>query len=645
MLARVIRREAAGGIFRSPLVAFSSHADVHHVKQPVPSASNSRHDTEAVTIKKELAAWKATIDRDPHSLSPSSWHGIAQTLVKCRSLQLSQAAQSLVSKPALLESPVGSVHNEVIRIMLNLHRLDDVIAMARSGKLPLTNRTLSRVLGACARSSSSKISEAFELFDLAVAQGTVPHMSAYHSLFLLCSKDDDHARLEYVKNHMVDAGVPWDATCHGLFMRMDARAGNIDGAIARYQRLKADGLTLPVNHLNDFLGMLEEAGRVDDAVQIFDAIHATMPDKEWGAGPTSVDDAIKLPLNVISYNIMIKMSGKAARMDQAFKWYEGLKAKGLTPTTITINTMLHGVYHGKYRSIDSDAVYMGLAGVGAVAGATLYAIDLSESMGAVALTSSIMASLAVGIYVNPHGVKKSIYPNESGPHEPVPQAILRRLDEEEHIGRLMYLWTELLGYGLHPDTGTFDILVRTCIRKRHPELAANVLLDGVNPNSIAARRKAKGAKYQFELGLDSTVRLVQALISQNLLPLLHQIFDLAASTHRFQELVKKSPGSGGALRHALGIFQTPKVTAIVLAKFLAPLLKTPTPPRHPIVFEVQNCYAVLDALDTINPLLRGLFVMEDVHGTGHGHGALVVNPQRLDQYFATGRQHRQLPTA
>ncbi|RHY28759.1 hypothetical protein DYB32_005731 [Aphanomyces invadans] len=594
---------------------------------------------EEARVKKELAAIAAKVENPSIQVTVDYWRDVGRTLGKCRSSELLEAARPLVTKSTLLASPVGSVHNEMIRIMLNLGLLDDVIAMAKSGALPLTGRTVSRILGACVRESTKdKTAQAFALFDLACAnsQTDIPHMSVFHSLFILCAKSNDHARLAQVKAYMEQHDVALDAVCHGIYLRMDCRAGKVKEAIVRYHELTKAGMTLPVNHLNDFLDDLTESDHYDDAVEIFEALQAKIPAKPWGKAP-SVDENVRHPLNVISYNIMIKVCGKEHRMDEAFKWYEAMKSKGLKPSTVTINTMLHGVFHGQFRRINSGVVYTGLAGLGAIVGTALYTSDLSESGGAVAITSAMLASMAVGIYVNPFGVKKAIYPNESGQREPVPQAILRRLDEEEHIGRLMFLWQELLGYGLMPDPATFDILVRTCVRKRHPELAATVLLDTSNPNSIASRRKAKGNKYQFELSLATTVQLLQALVAQNLLPLFDQVFHLANSTHRFEEITKRV--HGGSVRYALGVFQTPKATALALVKLLNPYVKH-SMPAHPILFEVQNSHAVLDMLDVLNPSIRSLFVMEDVQGAGHGLGVVPVNRQRLEAHFKLRGHHR-----
>ncbi|RQM11798.1 hypothetical protein B5M09_001027 [Aphanomyces astaci] len=590
---------------------------------------------------KELDAIKTNLESTPTAVSVDYWRDVGRTLGKCRSSDLLEAARPLVTKTSLLASPVGVVHNEMIRILLNLGLLDDVIAMAKSGALPLTSRTVSRILGACVRESNKdKFVQGFELFDLACTQQQqVPHMSTFHSLFILCAKSNDQARLAQVKRYMQQHNVAMDAVCHGICLRMDCRAGNVTEAIARYHQLTRDGMTLPVNHLNDFLDDLTESDHYDDAVQIFETAQTNMPIKPWGKAPPLDETAGRLPLNVISYNIMIKLCGKEHRMDEAFKWYEAMKATGLKPSTVTINTMLHGVFHGQFRTVNAAAIYSGLAGLGAIVATALYSSDLSESTGAIGITSAVAASMAVGIYVNPFGVKKAIYPNESGQREPIPQAILRRLDEEEHIGRLMFLWQELLGYGLTPDLATFDILVRTCVRKRHPELAATVLLDATNPNSIVSRRKAKGPSYHFELSLATTVQLLQALVAQNLLPLFDQVFTLANGTHRFQDITKRVPEKGGrgGIRYTLGVFQTPKATALALVKLLNPHMKH-SMPSQPISFEVQNSHAVLDVLDAMYPATRALFVMEDVQGAGHGLGVLPLNRQRLQAHFKS--RHR-----
>jgi hypothetical protein len=224
--------------------------------------------------------------------------------------------------------------------------------------------------------------------------------------------------------------------------------------------------------------------------------------------------------------------------------------------------------------------------------------------------------------------------------DPVPQAILRRLDEEEHIGRLMYLWKEVLGYGLAPDTMTHDLLVRTCIRKRHPDIAVRVLTDMSNQNAAVHQS-------QWPVPLLTTLHLLQSLVSQNLLPLVSQLYTSARSLHGFDEILSYPDTATTQLD--LTELKTPKVTAIVLALFATDWLENlklagqkavkdenkKVLEESSLEIQVMNCHAVLDKLDVVNPIVRALFVMEDVQrlGLDHRDGVLCVNPQRLIKHW------------
>lgn len=53
----------------------------------------------------------------------------------------------------------------------------------------------------------------------------------------------------------------------------------------------------------------------------------------------------------------------------------------------------------------------------------------------------------------------------------------RLIREEDHCGRSMYVWREMLKHGIQADTHFYDVLARTCIKKRHPESAYEAVFE------------------------------------------------------------------------------------------------------------------------------------------------------------------------
>ncbi|OQR94440.1 Nkin protein [Achlya hypogyna] len=655
--ASVLRFGAARATSARALVAprcASSRLQFHHVA-PLSLAFDADSSLTKTTpspaeVRASLTSFTATI-KEQKNLNGVFWGNVASTLAKCRTPELVAATSPLMALPMAWHSSTPAVQNEMVRILLATSQLETALSLVEAApEFPLHSRNLGRLLGACVRHhSKGVVPAAFALFDRALGQGTAPTMSMYHALMLLSLKVNDAKLLDGIIVRMDTAGVPLDAMCHGLCVRMDCRHKQWHSALARYEQMLADGMHLNVVVFNELLEGLCDTNQYADAMRIFEGAVATVATRGWNqkptAKPTSHAEAKaaqeaenKRAVNEVSYNIIMKLCGRQQRLDEVFKWYEDMKSKGIPPSTATINTAMHGVFHGKYRSIDSQKVYASLATVAAVGAGTLFVSDLSEATASAAITASVLASLGLGVYLNPFGVQKSIYPNDTTAKEPVPAAILRRLDEEEHIGRAMYLWNELLGYGLAPDEATYDIFVRTCVRKRHPEIAVQTLLDTKNPNSFAARAAQHKETFRFELPLPTTVRLLQSLTSQNLIPLVDDLVNLAYATGGLEAIASTTPQR--LTRFNLIPVGAPKVTALVLSRVLRLWLAEHYPKdklhaqiHDTLAFDVIQCHTVLDYLDTIDPEIRASFAFEEVQVAGNGNGVLHFNRERLHKYI------------
>ncbi|OQR97458.1 hypothetical protein THRCLA_06940 [Thraustotheca clavata] len=601
---------------------------------PSDSLSNAIKQPSGSDVRAMISDFTSTIKNQEHtSLTPAFWNSVSSTLAKCRSSDLLEAAVPLISLPTTWHSSIPHVQNEVVRILLANNKAKQALALVSSSNaFALNNRNLSRLLGACVREHGKEnVEVGFALFQRALKQGTVPNMPVYHAMLLLSLKGSDQKRMDSILSHMDQAGVALDAMCHGLAIRMDCRHHNYEAALMRYNEMKQDKMRLKVTVLNELLEGVCVANQYSDAMMLFEDAVARMPSRGWNQKPLSAEEQKamedKKPLNEVSYNILMKMLGRQQRLDEVFKWYEDMKTKGITPSTNTINTLMHAVFHGKYRSIDSTKVYKVIATAGVVGAGTLYVSDLSEATSAIAITASVIASLGLGVYLNPFGVQKAIYPNDGTTKEPIPAAMLRRLDEEEHIGRLVYLWNELLGYGLKPDEATYDIFVRTCVRKRHPDIACQTLFDMKNLNSFAARFAQNKQDYQFELPLETTIRLLQSLVSQNLINQVDELIAFAYKTHGFDSI--KNTTVNRTTRFRLIPFGAPKVTALVISRILRHWLPEHYPKdklhsqiHDTLAFDVIQCHTVLDYLDTIDPEIRASFAFEEIQVAGNGNGYL-----------------------
>ncbi|EQC42530.1 hypothetical protein SDRG_00263 [Saprolegnia diclina VS20] len=623
-------------------------APLHIASEAPSSAPTAKPPASPENIRATISKHVATIKKQA-GLTPAFWGNVSTTLAKCRTPEQLAATAPLRSLPMAWHSSTPAVQHEIVRILLATQNVETAMALVESApEYPLHNRNVARLLGACVR-HRNLASAGFALYERLLAQGTVPSLPVYHAVLLLALKANDPTRFHDVLTHMETVGVPLDAMCHGLAVRMDCRQRRFESALDRYRLMQRDQMHLNVIVLNELLDGLCEAGTYTDALEVFESAVAKVAKRGWNQKPDAkvnlspeakakAEHDDKRPVNEVTYNIMMKLCGRQQRLDEVFKWYEDMKAKGIAPSTTTINTLMHAVYHGKYRSVDSEKVYAALATVGVVGAGTLFVSDLSEATASVAITASVLMSLGLGIYMNPFGVQKSIYPNETTAKEPVPAAMLRRLDEEEHIGRLVYLWHELLGYGLRPDDATYDIFVRTSVRKRHPDIAVATLLDANNPNSFTARRAVEKDAFVLPLPLETTIRLLQSLVSQNLLPQVDDVIALAYTSRGLTSITSTSPGR--LTRFRLVPFGAPKVTALVLSRLLRLWLDEHYPKdklhariHDTVAFDVIQCHTVLDYLDTIDPEIRASFAFEEVQVAGNGNGVLHFNRARLQKYI------------
>ncbi|KDO22114.1 hypothetical protein SPRG_10933 [Saprolegnia parasitica CBS 223.65] len=617
-----------------------------HVAAEAPSAPTAKTPASPENVRAAISKHVATIKKQT-GLTPAFWGNVSTTLAKCRTPEQLAATAPLRSLPMAWHSSTPAVQHEIVRILLATHDVETAMTLVASApEYPLHNRNVARLLGACVR-HRNLAHAGFALYERSLAQGTVPSIPVYHAVLLLALKANDPSRFHAVLTHMETVGVPLDAMCHGLAVRMACRQRHFEAALDRYRLMQRDKMHLNVIVLNELLDGLCEMGAYTDALEVFESAVEKVEKRPWNQKPdgkvvlspeakAKADD--KAPVNEVTYNIMMKLCGRQQRLDEVFKWYEDMKAKGIAPSTTTINTLMHAVYHGKYRSVDSEKVYAALATVGAIGAGTLFVSDLSEATASVAITASVLASLGLGIYMNPFGVQKSIYPNETTAKEPIPAAMLRRLDEEEHIGRLVYLWHELLGYGLSPDDATYDIFVRTSVRKRHPDIAVAMLLESSNPNSFAARRAVEKDAFVLPLPLETTIRLLQSLVSQNLLPQVDDVVALAYKARGLESITSTSPSR--LTRFRLVPFGAPKVTALVLSRLLRLWLDEHYPKdklhariHDTVAFDVIQCHTVLDYLDTIDPEIRASFAFEEVQVAGNGNGVLHFNRARLQKYI------------
>lgn len=557
-------------------------------------------------------------------------HAASRVLQVCKTREQLMAALPLCRVVEGATVLHGTAAMECVRVYQRLGLHHEVVTLAErliANDFFLMNPVLAHAIQAC--STLSDVNKGFALFETAVERGTIPNLAVFSALLALCGSAGDTARVHVVLDKMAAAGLEMTHFTYHALMSAYAKGGHVDEAIALFADLKARGLAPDEHSYAILMDAYGTRGDCDTALALLEELKAP--------------DSTVVP-NLVHYNVLLKACGKASRLQTAFQLYEEMKDAKITPDHVTYLTMMHAVFHGELGEVDARKVKAALAGVGVLGAASLPFIDFEAHYLTVLFSGSLVGSMALAAYLNPDGVMRALYPNTDEPQtDSVIAAFFRRLREEDHCGRSMYLWHDMRKFNVPPDPRVYDVLVRTCVKKRHPELAFEAVFEErlplVDPESGA-----------FVLPLATTVQFLHSLLAQRRAQMAAALYTAGLEHGVFADVFEQTK-----TRHVydLRAFGTGQVRSYVIEQVLAALRQHAASearivgdvelPR--VDFLVFHGYELLDQLDADSSGggVRELFSMDDMKreaaaavATGNQyHFRLSVSGARLKEFFAT----------
>lgn len=516
----------------------------------------------------------------------------------------------------------GKAEMESIRIYRKAGRNEEAVLLAEklmSEDIFLLNAALASVIQACAALGDTE--KGFHIFDAAVKRGSIPNLQVYSALLTVAGATGNPQRVQNVLTQMQEAGVQMNKiTFHNLMIAY-VRGGQVTKAQAQFDKMQEQGIPADAHTFAILMDAHAATGDLEGAKALMDELKKTT-----------------IEPNLVHYNILLKACGKVSNLTAAFQLYEELKERKIKPDLVTFITMMHAVYHGEIGTIDQKKVKAALIGMGMMGLAFVPFINYSDYMMTTLFCGSLVGSMGLAAYMNPDGVMRALYPNTDEPRDDtVIEAFFRRLHEEDHCGRSMYLWREMLKFNVPADPRVYDMLVRICVRKRHPDLAYEVLFEEQLP--LVDREGL------FVLNLPTTLSLLHSLLVQRRLNMADTLYDAARSHNVFDKVFSEKKD---VYVYDLRSFLTEQVQSYTIIKLLDELrAKVDSPDRTFIVpnvqFLVHHGYKLLDRLDADNASLRTLFSMDDMTRIGADEKGtstryyfwLTVSSDRLQTYFKT----------
>nr|CCA25405.1 conserved hypothetical protein [Albugo laibachii Nc14] len=345
-----------------------------------------------------------------------------------------------------------------------------------------------------------------------------------------------------------------------------------------------------------------------------------------------------------SYNAVIQVHGRTENLARAFQLYEKMKKHQVQPSVTTLRRMLHAVYYGRYPHIDAKITKLTLLGMGVMGLGLTPFMNLQEHYLTTLFIASVLGSMGLAIYMVPNGVMRSLYPDITKPRKgDIVNAFFRRLCDEGHAGRAMYLWREMIKYNVTLDASIADIFVRVCIRKRHPEYAYNALY---SPSAEFSLRNQT-----FQLNVTTTTHLIHSLVSQSRIPMASEVFQIAREQGTFSKIFYEE-----ASAHRYDLAKVPSVhaTSFMIAQILTTIRdKSDSNSILPRVeFTVWKAYDLLDYLDAHEPEIRALFAIDQLipkrqkarpshllHDDHIDCDKLIASPLQLAAFYSRASEH------
>ncbi|KAL0584342.1 hypothetical protein ABG067_005843 [Albugo candida] len=481
----------------------------------------------------------------------------------------------------------------IVRELLRYENSDGAIRLIEHCNVDLNVARYTKLIDVCYRKgdieNATKYAKAFyhsNAFDSS--------LKSYNAVIQVHGRTGQLAKAFQLYEKMKKLGVAPNVIT--LKRMLHAQLQMIVRELLRYEN--SDGAIRLIEHCNVDLNVARYTKLIDVCYRKGDIENATKYAKAFYHS-NAFDSSLK------SYNAVIQVHGRTGQLAKAFQLYEKMKKLGVAPNVITLKRMLHAVYFGRYPSFDVKITKYTLLGLGAMGAGLVPFMQLQEHYLTTLFIASVLGSMSLAIYMVPNGVMRSLYPDVTKPRKgDIINAFFRRLSEEGHAGRAMYLWREMIKWNVAPDASITDIFVRVCIRKRHPEYAYNTLYSALAETSLE--------KQTFRLSASTTTHLIHSLISQSRTQMASEVFRTAREQKTFTKIFHEEHTT-----HWYELSKIPSVcaTSFFISQILATIREkfasdASVIPR--VEFTVWNAIQVLDHLDEHEPAIRALFSIDQL---------------------------------
>lgn len=473
----------------------------------------------------------------------------------------------------------------------------------------LPNTILRSSLLACMQIND--IERGFHIYERSLEKGTIPNMSVFTVLLTLCARLGNSEKVEFVVDKMHRSGLSMTIHSYNSLMNAYFKSGYIEKGLEVYTKMKERRIAADKHTYSILIDMYCDTSNYETAYSLMNELRTTK----------------ELNPNLVNYNLMLKVCGKSSNLSKAFEIYEEMKKKKITPDLVTIITMMHAIYHGKTKNIDPTLAKFGVGIFGAGAMATLPFLDFANKALTYSFCGTLVGSMLLGVYLNPNGVIKSLYPNSDDPRTDSKfDAFFRRLAEEDQAGRTVYMWREMTRFGIRPDSSLYDIFVRTCVKKRHP----NMVFEGIFNSTYPAIKDG-----QFVLNIPTTVQLLHSTIAQGRMNVAKEIYDTALKGKCFSSIFREK---GDSYRYDLREFNTKEVASFAIIQVVDSLKQAFASGKKSRVPDLQimvnAAYEALDQLDFDNSKVRNLFSMDEMEDIDSACSNIYVRSSKLESYIS-----------
>lgn len=342
--------------------------------------------------------------------------------------------------------------------------------MRKGGDSKLILEAYNAILLGAAR--ASRIEDAFRVFEIMIADGTVaPNRDTYNNLLVCCAKARNPDRALKVLDMLegTTETIRPNAKSYNYVVAACARVGDVDRALEVAQRMSREGIRLNIVTSNHLLEAYCNAGRLERAFAMTkDMVHSQgiKPNSHtydilirgcgrWG----QLDAALRLLSSmqtagvsptIVTYSIAIDACARAGgpvAVDKAFELLTEMEQAGLEPNVVTFNSLIHACAQGNRARL------------------ALGVINRMEKSGVtpdIVTLCSLVDACGRAQHLNKAFRLIEIFPRKfpgTKPNVPVYNAVMHACSKAGDFDRMLQVFQDMKDLRMRPSIVTFSTLI------------------------------------------------------------------------------------------------------------------------------------------------------------------------------------------